>query len=111
MRRDKDLRILRKIWRFFWARKDERPLVKTDANGDSVPMNLNELGVCEPPDVKGKRIIIRDCMGLELLLDTFIHEQIHAAAHELLSEEWINATSSDIARNILLYFEVRLRKK
>lgn len=56
-------------------------------------------GECDAPTTNGKKIRIKSEIKGELLLDTLIHEQLHAAAWDM-SEEWVNDTATDIARNL-----------
>lgn len=59
-----------------------------------------DLGSCSGPDDKpGNTIKIRDDLRGELLLDTIIHEMLHATNWSL-DETHVDRTASDIARTL-----------
>ena len=63
------------------------------------------LGFCEAPTKKGKKIVIKEDLKGEKLLEILIHEQLHASLW-VAEEEWVSETGVDLARNI-----VRLMKE
>jgi hypothetical protein len=54
-------------------------------------------GWCSSPDSKGKLIQIRETLKGEAMLDTIIHEMMHAR-HWDLSEETVCEFATDVAR-------------
>lgn len=54
------------------------------------------LGRCDSPQEPAKQIVIDQSLRGELLLDTLVHELLHAACWDL-AEETVEATASDIA--------------
>lgn len=61
-------------------------------------MPEDDYGSCDDPNTKRKRIRISKGLDEEKELDTLIHEMLHAAGWQLLSEEWVFAAARDIAR-------------
>jgi hypothetical protein len=63
------------------------------------PKELEERahGWCYAPDAPAKEIQIKKGLRGERLLDSLIHEMLHAAAWDM-SEEWVEKTASEIAR-------------
>lgn len=59
--------------------------------------NLVACGECDPPSFKNKEIRIRSTLQDELLLDTTIHELLHAACWPL-DEDFVNRFATDAAR-------------
>lgn len=57
-------------------------------------------GDCDPPNVANP--VIRICATLtgEELLDTLIHEFLHASAFQILDEEYVAKTATDMAREL-----------
>ena len=62
-----------------------------------VPNLGKNLGLCDAPDVKGKSILIQGGIKGEKLLDTLIHEALHACQWHL-REETVDEAASDLAR-------------
>jgi len=58
----------------------------------------SDCGQIDMPGTPNKEIRINLKLDGELLLDTVVHELLHAASPELASEDWVNGTASDIAR-------------
>jgi hypothetical protein len=54
-------------------------------------------GQCDHPEVSGKKIVIHHRRDKSRMLDTLIHECLHAAGWDM-SEEWVDTTARDIAR-------------
>ena len=112
MREAGKLNVLGRVWSFFWASKKDNPLISADdgvrptAKPKLERMGLTTIGSCDEPWLKGKRMIIRDNLDLERTLDVFIHEHLHAGGYAVLAEEWVGAMGTDLARNILLHFDV-----
>ena len=57
-------------------------------------------GDCDPPELKKPKIRVAEDLSPLKTLDIVIHESLHASAWELLSEEWIAETASNIARTL-----------
>ena len=93
--------VLGKVWRLVWVGLGERPRSSGSTMGDRTR------GECEHPEVKGKKIFVRDHMPDAETLEVLIHEQLHAAGFVLLSEEWVTHTAHDLARNVLKVFDVK----
>jgi hypothetical protein len=56
-------------------------------------------GACDEPAHPGKEIHIRDTLRGRLLLDTAIHEQLHAAMWQL-DEKFVDRLATQLAVNI-----------
>lgn len=54
-------------------------------------------GVCDGPHIKNKKIRVNKKLSGEPLLDTLLHEMLHAADWQK-DEEWVEETAADIAR-------------
>ena len=54
-------------------------------------------GICDSPEVKGKKITIKKNLKGEKLFDTLIHEMLHAACWDM-DEYAVAQTAADIAR-------------
>lgn len=54
-----------------------------------------------------KTLRVRTDLSGQNFLDTLIHELLHAASYQLLSEDWVEATASEIARVIVKSGRVR----
>ena len=67
--------------------------------GDPLPHDLGwgDNGSCDPPSLKGKRIVIRRSLRGEQELQVTIHELLHAADYTK-TEEWVDESAHDIAR-------------
>lgn len=64
-------------------------------DGRKMPTSLGE---CEPPDSPRKEIRVRkNLRGLEML-DTCIHEMLHAADWTKDEDDWIAPVATDIAK-------------
>ena len=63
---------------------------------DLAPLRKDN-GLCDPPWQKGKKIRIRSTLKGEKLLETIIHEILHAADW-YKDEEWVVIVATDIAR-------------
>ena len=62
-----------------------------------------DYGNCDHPSVKGKRIRIqRNLDGLPLL-ETLLHEMLHAAAWEQWDEEFVERLANDLAKALDRY--------
>lgn len=57
-----------------------------------------DLGTCDPPETPNKAIVVKRSLKGETELDTILHELLHAAAWELLSETWVETTATELAR-------------
>ena len=57
-------------------------------------------GDCDPPEATNPTIRICATLQGEELLDTLIHECLHASAFQILDEEYVLATATDIAREL-----------
>lgn len=65
------------------------------------PGKFGDYGQCDDPDSAGtKRIRIREDLRGELLLDTIIHEMLHAANWHI-DEDHVNRLATDMARTIM----------
>ena len=104
MKRGPLLKVLGKVWRLVWVEPHERPRTVDGTVRDG------EYGCCESPDSKAKRIMIRESQPDAQLLDTLIHEQLHAGGFVILSEEWVRQMGEDLAANILKVFDVKRRE-
>lgn len=67
------------------------------------------LGYCERPDKKNKKIVIKESLKGEKLLEILIHEQLHAALW-VADEEWVQDVGVDLARNIRRVMEAMPEK-
>jgi hypothetical protein len=67
------------------------------------------LGFCERPDKKNKKIVIKESLRGEKLLEILIHEQLHAALW-VADEEWVQEVGVDLARNIRRVMEAMPEK-
>ena len=54
-------------------------------------------GLCDPPDVQNKEILIESRLQGKTMLETLIHEMLHAMCHQL-SEEAVTAIAHDLAQ-------------
>lgn len=59
---------------------------------------MRDYGRCDDPSRPHKEIRIRAGQSDFELCDTSVHEILHAAAYELLSEEWVAQTATDITK-------------
>lgn len=59
------------------------------------------LGECSSPDDKPRIVTVDSRVTGEEELDVILHELLHAAAWEVLGEDFVNSTATGIAR--LLY--------
>jgi hypothetical protein len=59
----------------------------------------NHRGDCDPPTEKGKSIRIASGQDSESLMDTLIHEMLHAAGWNL-DEEFVERFATDVAREL-----------
>lgn len=57
-----------------------------------------DYGACDPPNLRGKEIIIRDDLRGRELVDTFIHESLHAGAWHQLDEAFIERLATDVSK-------------
>ena len=57
-------------------------------------------GECDHPSSSGKEIRVLDTLTGCNLVDTFIHECIHAAAHDVFKEEFVSSLAEGIAKAI-----------
>ena len=58
-------------------------------------------GFCTDPGLPGATIQIAAGLSPDDLLESIIHEALHAAAYKLLSEYWVQETAHDIATLLL----------
>lgn len=58
-------------------------------------------GECTAPTAKSRYVKVDSRIRGELELDTTVHELLHAAAWEVLDDDWVDSTATGIAR--LLY--------
>lgn len=56
-----------------------------------------DLGFCEAPDKRNKRIVIKPTLTGEKRLSIILHELLHAAAWDH-DEQWVQEVGDDIAR-------------
>ena len=61
-----------------------------------VRCDISHHGECESPITKGKKIRIKKAIKGRILLDTLIHESLHACLW-IADEEWVAQTASDIS--------------
>ena len=61
-----------------------------------VRCDISHHGECESPGTKGKKIRIKESIKGRTLLDTLIHESLHACLW-MADEEWVAQTASDIS--------------
>ena len=57
-------------------------------------------GDCDSPDVPNPTVRICSTLRGEEKLDTLIHEFLHASAWQILSEDYVGTTATDIAREL-----------
>ena len=57
-------------------------------------------GLCDPPDTKQKKIYIKRDIDLPMLVDTCIHEALHACLW-CLAEDTVETVATDIARLLI----------
>jgi len=70
----------------------EKPIYEKTAEGHVI------CGRCDPPDKPNKTITINSRLRGEELLDTIIHEVLHAASWDVLDEGFVEQTATDLAR-------------
>ena len=75
--------ILKKRWRFLRC----KPFKDDDTHGN-----------CDPPDWKNKAIRVDKTLRGEAELETILHEMLHTAAWDLLSEQWVTDAGRDLAK-------------
>ena len=56
-------------------------------------------GLCESPDLKGKRIFLAMNQEPHMLFDTLVHEMAHAAGWNL-AEQWVHQFAEDVTSNM-----------
>jgi len=76
------VRILGRYWRIEWCDRCEI--------GD-------DLGACEKPEYSDRTIYFANKQPPRTLLETAIHEALHAAKWDL-PHKWVETTAADIAR-------------
>ena len=64
---------------------------------------LGEWGSCDSPGTPGKSIRVDAGLRGQKLLETLVHEQLHAAYWDL-DEEAIHEAARDIAKNLIAIF-------
>lgn len=101
------LRIRQKLWRLVLSKL---PLSEPEEPEKGLTLDREVWGVCEPPDKKDKRIVIRASLPISKLLEVFFHEQLHAALWDL-DETAIDEIAADLARNTLRLFTVQWRTR
>jgi hypothetical protein len=57
-----------------------------------------DYGSCDPPHVRGKQIAVRDDLRGRELVDTIIHESLHAGAWHQLDEAFIERLATDVSK-------------
>jgi len=62
-------------------------------------VNSDQAGLCDPPDKKGKKMIIRPSLRGERCLEIVLHETLHAADY-YKDEEWVAEVAEQQARII-----------
>lgn len=82
------VKILNKIWNIVFVPKSQ-----TAKNG----LTRNDLGSCDEPSAKGKKITILEGLDPKTELYVTIHECLHASDW-FKDEEWIICASEDISR-------------
>ncbi len=55
-------------------------------------------GLCHHPEKPFKEIHINSSLRGRDCLEAITHEYLHATAHDLLSEEWVEEAAHDLAR-------------
>ena len=55
-------------------------------------------GLCHHPEKPFKEIHINSSLRGHAELDCLLHEMLHSAAHDLLSEEWVTEAAHDLAK-------------
>ena len=92
------LRILGKIWNLVWVPKGQSVVARGRGKKKKAKtMNSTDKGTIEAPNIKGKRIFIREELKEKDELDTVLHECLHAADW-WKDEEWVDEVAEDIAR-------------
>lgn len=85
------IKILDKEWRVGFLRKKQKL-----PNGWS----KHTVATCDAPETLGKKMIFRDELRGELLLDTVIHECLHAASFHQFDERFVDRLATEIAKAI-----------
>ena len=57
-----------------------------------------DFGACDPPSVRGKEIIVRDDLRGRELVDTLIHESLHAGGWHQFDEAFIERLATDVSK-------------
>ncbi len=79
------IRVLGKVWQFDFK---------------SLPFMGKDWGLCSPPHHKRKWIHVLDSLRGRDALDTISHELLHAAAWDVLKEEFVDTLARDISKVI-----------
>jgi len=57
-----------------------------------------DYGACDPPNVRGKEITLRDDLRGRELVDTVIHESLHAGGWHQFDEAFIERLATEISK-------------
>jgi hypothetical protein len=57
-----------------------------------------DFGTCDPPSVRRKEITVRDDLRGRELVDTIIHESLHAGGWHQLDEAFVDRLATDVSR-------------
>ena len=77
-------RILGKVWQLLFARTKDLP--------------HDRWGECDPPHKRGRCVKVHEDLRGQKLLEIILHESLHAAAFELLDEEFVSRVTADQAK-------------
>ena len=94
-----NLRILGKIWKLRIVAKD----------WFAQDVRRSDLGACDPPEKKGKEILIREHLPDKKFLEIVLHETLHAASFHQFSEEFVTDLARDQAKILWKLFEFKRR--
>lgn len=71
-----------------------------DFSFKTLPFMGKDWGLCSPPHIKRKWIHVLDTLRGRDALDTVAHELLHAAAWDVLKEEFVDTLARDISKVI-----------
>lgn len=78
------VRILGKAWTLLFARSKDLP--------------HDRLGECDPPHKRGRAVKVSEHLRGRKLADVVMHECLHAAAFDVLGEDFVTQVTTDISR-------------
>lgn len=85
--------ILGRTWLLKWLPRGWSGEVRDE----TVRVAKTDAGLCEAPDIPGKSIFLREGLRRRELLETLLHESLHAAGDHL-DEAWVDRVAKDLTR-------------